>query len=215
MRKGWLAVATVAVFGLGWTSGQVFSQDKEGEGKPKPPEEGAPPAMSEEDMKEMEAMMKAGTPTDPHKKMASMDGEWVVTGKSWMGPDKTPIEFTGTAKNRMLFDGRYQVQEFDSAFMGMPFQGFGLNGYDNMTKEYVSIWTDSMSTCVMVMRGKDDGKGVVSMSGEFVDGMGRTQTMRMSEKTVDKDTYVFEMHNKSPKFPAEFKCMEMTYKRKK
>jgi hypothetical protein len=215
MRKGWLAVATVAVFGLGWTSGQVFSQDKEGEGKPKPPEEGAPPAMSEEDMKEMEAMMKAGTPGDPHKQFAEMSGEWAVTGKSFMGPGKPAIEFTGTAKNKMLFDGRYQVQEFDSAFMGMPFQGLGITGYDNMTKEYVSIWIDSMSTAVMVSRGKVDASGRPTFVGEFVDGMGRTQVMRMTEKLVDKDTMNFEAWNKSPKFPEEFKCMEMTYKRKK
>ncbi|HEU4395214.1 MAG TPA: DUF1579 domain-containing protein [Planctomycetota bacterium] len=215
MRKALVALATTAVFGLGWTSGQVFSQDKEEEGKPKPPEEGAPPAMSEEDMKEMEAMMKAGTPTEPHKKMAAMDGEWVVTGKMWMAPDKPAMEFTGTAKNRMLFDGRYQVQEFDSAFMGMPFQGFGVTGYDNMTKEYVSIWLDSMSTAVMVSRGKADESGQPTYVGEFVDGMGRKQVMRMKEKLVDKDTMNFEAWNKSPKFPDEFKSMEMTYKRKK
>jgi hypothetical protein len=214
MRKGWLAVATVAVFGLGWTSGQVFSQEKPAEGKPAEGG-GAPPGMTEDDMKEMEAMMKAGTPGDAHKQLAEMAGDWVVTGKSFMGPGKPAMDFSGSAKNTMLFDGRYQMQEYECSFMGMPFKGLGISGYDNMTKEYVSIWIDSMSTAVMVSRGKADASGRPVYVGEFVDGMGRTQVMRMTEKLVDKDTYVFEAVNKSPKYPEEFKCMEMTYKRKK
>jgi len=38
--------------------------------------------------------------------------------------------------------------------MGMPFEGMGLDGYDNASKEYISIWIDNMGTGIMYMKGK-------------------------------------------------------------
>ncbi len=33
--------------------------------------------------------------------------------------------------------------------MGMPFEGMGIDGYDNLAKQYVSTWVDNMGTGIM------------------------------------------------------------------
>ncbi len=223
MRNGWLAVAVVAVFGLGWTAGRVFSQDAGGK-DPKGEagnEGGAAPKQEEmtkeqkEQKEEMEGWMRAMTPGEPHKRMAEVEGEWTVATKFWMDPAKPPQESAAKAKYHMILGGRYQVHEYSGGFMGMDFEGFGLSAYDNTTKEHVGVWVDSMSTGLMVMRGKMDEKGRVESAGSYVNPKGETEYMRQVWTPVDKDTCRLEFYGKGPKHPEEFKMMEMVYTRKK
>ena len=212
MKVGVVAVA-VAVFGLGWGAGQVFSQDAGGEKKPEAekPAEGGPSA------EEMAAWVKYMTPGEPHKKMAALTGDWVSKGKFWMKPDAPPTESAGTSSFKMVYNGLYQVQEYKGAMMGMPFEGTGVMAFDNASKKYVGVWYDSMSTGLMYMEGSADATGkVVTMSGQFADPMdGKPCALRMVTTDKDADTFLFEMYAKKASDPAEAKCMEMTYTRKK
>jgi hypothetical protein len=213
MRKGWLTVAVVSVFGLGWSAGQVFSQDAPAPKKEEPAKEGEKPAAGPS-QEEMEAWMKYMTPGEQHKKMAAMDGEWTVASKMWMDPKAPPTDGTGTAKFRMILGGRYQVQEYSGNFMGMPFDGMGISGFDNASKEHVSCWIDSMSTGMMASKGTEDASGKVTLNGEFVNPTGQVEKMRMVMVHVDKDNFRLEAFVKSPKSPEEVKCMELNYTRK-
>ena len=99
---------------------------------------------------EMQAMMetykKLATPGEPHKLLASMAGSWTTQTKSWMEPNKPPMESAGTADMKMLLDGRFLQQEFTGDMMGQPYSGIGIDGYDNLRKSYVSTWIDTMGT---------------------------------------------------------------------
>jgi hypothetical protein len=77
-----------------------------------------------------------------------------------MEPGKPPTESNGTAEMKMLLDGRFLYQEFNSQMMGQPFSGIGIDAYDNMTKKYVTAWMDSMGTGIFIMEGtaSPDGK---------------------------------------------------------
>ena len=211
MMKGWLAVATVAVFGLGWTSGQVFSQDMGGEEKK---DGGAAPAGGPTP-EEMEAMMKAATPGEPHKKLTTLSGDWTCKGKMWMDPKAPPTESVGGAKGRMIYDGRYLVQDITGDFMGMPFEGMSIVGYDNTTKEYVGAFVCNMATGIMVSKGKESPDGTITFTGECVNPMGQKESFREVMTFKDKDTVESVMYMKTPKFPEEVKSMEWTYSRKK
>src|ERR1043165_7932011 len=114
------------------------------------------PKKSEADMQKamMEAWMKASTPGDAHKKLDNMVGTWDVTVKSWMAPGEPPMESTGTAMNQWVLGGRWMEEKFTGSFMGMPFQGIGYTGYDNIKKQYVGTWMDNMTTAMMGSRGK-------------------------------------------------------------
>jgi len=211
MRKRWIVLATAAVFGLGWASGQVFSQDMGGGEKPA----GGEAAPGTPTPEEMAAWTKAATPGEPHRKLAEMEGDWEFKGSCWMAPDAPAMEHTGTARLRMVYGGRYQLQEFGGTFMGMPIEGMGILGYDNTLKEYCGAWISSMSTSVMTSRGTADASGAISMSGECINPMGQKESYREVFTVKDKDTMESVMYMKTPKHPEEYRFMVLTYTRKK
>jgi hypothetical protein len=113
----------------------------------------------------------------------------------------------------MVLGGRYLKSTFKGNMMGMPFEGMGLDGYDNATKEYISIWTDNMGTGIMYMKGKwdDDSKTVVYL-GNVVNPMTGKEE---KSKTVFKKTDDDHMLMTSYMFAGdkEVKQMEIEYSR--
>jgi len=200
MRKRWLAFTLVGVFGLGIGTGQVLSQ-----------EAGDPQQPSQE---EMQAWMAYMTPGEEHKEMASETGEWSVATKMWSAPEAPPMESTATAKFKMILGGRYQVQEWTGVMMGMPFEGFALTGFDNQTREYTSIWADSMGTGTMVSKGKRGEDGVIELTGEMVNPMGGTMKTRTVLQADENGNPKMEMFVTSPEHEGEMKMMELVYTRK-
>src|SRR5260370_9404752 len=55
----------------------------------------------------MEAMMKAATPGEMHKKLEPFAGEWNYSMKMWMDPNKPPTDSKGTAETKWVMGGRY------------------------------------------------------------------------------------------------------------
>ncbi len=94
----------------------------------------------------MEAYQKLATPGEPHKLLMSQAGSWTTKTKSWMEPNKPPMESTGACEDKVLLDGRFLQQECTGEMMGQPYYGIGTHGYDNLTKKYVTTWMDSMGT---------------------------------------------------------------------
>src|ERR1700686_4569778 len=86
---------------------------------------------------EMDAMMKAATPGDAHKKLGPMVGTFDCDVKMFMQPGAPPTAGVGVAVNTWALDGRWVQQQFTGTFMGMPFTGIGYTGYDNIKKKYV------------------------------------------------------------------------------
>ena len=56
------------------------------------------PQMTPEQMAEMEAYIKAGTPGAPHEALASTIGTYELKIKSWHEPGGPPMEETGTVE---------------------------------------------------------------------------------------------------------------------
>jgi hypothetical protein len=164
----------------------------------------------------MDAMVKAATPGEPHKKLDPFVGTWNVSTKMWNAPGAPPAEGTGSATARWILGGRYVEQQFTGDFMGMPFNGLGYTGYDNVKKQYIGTWMDSFSTGVMVSAGVSDPTGkVMAFAGTMDDPM-TGQTMRMDQKitVLDNDKHIMEGWMPGPD-GKPFKMMELTYTRKK
>jgi len=171
--------------------------------------------MTPEQMAEMEAYMKAGTPGAPHQAMASWVGDYDIKIRSWHEPGAPPMEDTGTAKRSMTLGGRVQLEEVTSSMMGMPFTGRGMMGYDNVTGKYWSTWNDSMSTGIMVNEGTCDGQTKsCSFTGSWNDPVKKTPvTARMTTRWTSPTTEVFEMYGPG-RDGKEMKMMEITYTKK-
>jgi hypothetical protein len=164
----------------------------------------------------MQAMMAAGTPGDPHKKLDAMIGTWDTKVTTWMMPGADPITGTGTSMNSWVMGGRYLEQRFKGEFAGMPFEGLGFTGYDNVKKQYWGSWMDNMSTAVMISNGSlaADGK-TWTFEGSFPDPMtGKDLAVKEKVTVVDADHHTMEMWMPGPD-GTMFKSMEIAYSRKK
>lgn len=162
----------------------------------------------------MEVYQKLATPGEPHKQFASLAGSWTTKTKSWMEPDKPPMESTGACEDKVLLDGRYLQQECTGEMMGQPFTGIGVHGYDNFTKKYVTTWIDSMGTGIFSMDGtaSADGK-TITLEGSHPDPFEVVMKHRAVWTFVDANTQTFEMYEIG-KHGKDMKMMEITYMRK-
>jgi len=166
------------------------------------------------DMAEMMAAMeKAGAVTDHHRALEKMAGDWDVTMKMWTDPNADPMIVEFTATSEMIFGGRFLVEEVTGDFMGEPFEGYNVTGYNNVTGEYEVIWLDNMSTALLKSTGSMNEAGdefaswgtmVDPMTGEEVKSRGVIRIMG-DEMAAEG----FEVRG-----GVERKTMEFLYKRK-
>lgn len=160
----------------------------------------------------MQAMMAAMTPGEHHEHLKKLAGNFDYTIKTWMDPAAPPVESTGKRTAVLMLGGRFLEETYTGVMMGMPFEGIGWMGYDNVEKQYVGTWMDNMSTGIMTMHGTCD-KGSWSMTGESSDPTtGKKMTSRSVTKLVDDNTFTMEMYMPGPD-GKEMKWMEMTCKR--
>ena len=162
----------------------------------------------------MKAWMSYMTPGDVHKMLAKDDGEWNEEISLWMAPGAPPTKSTATATNRMIMGGRYQESKHTGSFMGMPFEGYSLVGYDNAKKIFVTSWIDNMGTGMMFMEGKwDDKTKTIQFTGKSTDPTtGRDVAVRETFTWIDNNKQKMEMFMTQE--GKEFKTMEILFTRK-
>lgn len=190
------------------------AQDKGKDAKAKPASAPAgAPAMDPEMMKKM---MEFATPGPEHKVLDALVGKWTHHVKWWMDAAGAPTESDGTSEAKWIMGGRYLQEDHKGNMGGMPFEGMGITGYDNMKKKYVGSWVDNMGTGITMMEGTwDAAKKTLSCTCEVPDAtMTKYTTGRMVSTVADANTHKMEMFvpDKSGK---EFRCMEITYTRAK
>ena len=188
--------AALSLFAL--TTVPALAQDK--------PKEGAP-AMGGP---EMEAMMKAMSPGEPHKLLSRYTGDWTFTNKMWMDPSQPPAESSGTMHGETILGGRYVQVTWKGNMMGMPFEGQGTSGYDNLSKQYVSTWIDNMGTGIMYSTGTCDASGMkCEDKGDFMDPMtGQKSYMRSVTTWTGDKSFKTEAYGPGPS-GQEVQTMEM------
>jgi hypothetical protein len=165
---------------------------------------------------EMEAYAKLGQPGEHHKLLGNLAGKWKVTGKSWMVPGQPPIDMSSTMEASWMLGGRYLQEVHTGSFMGQPFEGRAVDGYDNVTKEYFSTWIDNMGTGVEIFRGscKDPCK-TLTETAEVIDPMSGKKTKSSEVITfIDPDTFRYEMYALGAgQHGEDTKVMELVAKR--
>lgn len=170
--------------------------------------------MTPEEMKMMEAYQKAGTPGDAHKALDAMTGTWNTVIRFYQAPGAPPEESTGISENRWILGGRYLEQRFKGSAMGQPFEGIGYTGYDNLRKQYVGTWMDSMSTAVMYTTGTATAPGKWKFAGTMDDPMtGKAQPLEELITVDGPDKHTFVMMSPGPDGKM-FRSMEIVYTRK-
>ena len=142
-------------------------------------------------------------PGPEHEGLKKYVGTWGATMK--MGG----MDSKCTATYKMDLGGLWLASTFDGDFMGMKFQGKGMDGYDPAKKKYVATWCDSMSTSMMIMEGTyDKDKKTLTMEGDGMGPDGKPAKHKSVTEWKDDDFFVFHMYMgdvKEPMFTIEYK----------
>jgi hypothetical protein len=170
----------------------------------------AQPADQQEAMKKWMEYMTPGT---AHLEFGKMVGNWkaIVTVFDAQAVEQNKSE--GSAVYEMVLGGKYLKSTFKGSMMGMPYEGIGLDAYDNASKEYISIWIDNMGTGVMYMKGKwdDDSKSFI-YTGDVVNPMtGKEEKSKNVLKKTDDNHMIMTSYSFIGE--KEVKQMEIEYSR--
>ena len=164
------------------------------------------------EMAKMEALMAPG---EAHKVLEPLAGQWTYTSKFWMTPDGPAQESTGASTDSLIYGGRFLMQVVKGTMNEKPFEGLGFTGYDNIRKEYVSVWLDGVATGLMTSSGQYDaatktitetGSHSCPLTGE------KDRKVRSVVTLVDNDHKTYTAYAAGPD-GKETKMMEISYTR--
>jgi hypothetical protein len=169
----------------------------------------------------MERCAAYGAVTEFHKQLAMMEGTWDATVKVSMGPDSDQwMEMTGVSTFKSIMGGRHLKEKFEGTCpMGLPFEGMGIMGYDNVKQECYHIWIDNGTTGYVVSTGKAEMEnGAHVMRGVRYDPFVGGDVQSREVATCDGNNLTVAMFVAPVGAPkgAEnwWKMMEITYKRR-
>ncbi len=147
-------------------------------------------------------------PGPMHKELEPLIGNWQMTGKWRMTPDAPWEEFEAIVEREWIMGERFVQERVVSEFMGQPFEGMGIIGYDNTRKEFTMVWVENMSTGTLVSTGRhEDGKLV--FEGENSNCMtGEKNCWGKSVLEFGDDRHTYKGYGKDAD-GEEFQNMEM------
>lgn len=176
------------------------------------PKKKAAKPMDQEAM--MAAWQKASTPAENHRRLEPMAGSWVTRTTFTMAPGDPPAVSEGTSEHRLVLGGRFLEQIYKGTSMGMPFEGIGFTGYDNVQRKYVGTWMDSFGTGIMdsvgVGKPKDDE---LNFEAGCVDPSGSRMSFSCKVRIQDRNHHTYEMWTKAPN-GKRYRAMLVEYTRR-
>jgi hypothetical protein len=178
------------------------------------PEMKLPPGWTEEDMK---AFADAATPGKMHEHLNKSVGTWEGKSTMWMSPDSSPMTSDCTSVCEPMMDGKFIKCSMKGPMPGMGmFEGFGIYGFDNVSKKFQCSWLDNMGTGMMNGTGdlSADGKTITWTFNYYCPIAKKQCTMREIETMTSATTKTLEMHGADPKSGKEYKMMVIEFTKK-
>lgn len=148
-----------------------------------------------------EMMAQNGAKAPEHERLRGLVGAWNATISFLPAPGAPPEVSTMRAQIKPILDGRYVLSHYTGSFKFMgaeiPFEGYGMMGYDKAKGHYTSAWGDNMSTSMLVQTGpfKD---GAIDLKGSMPNGMGGETVMRHRHIINDDGSYTLEFYQPTP-----------------
>lgn len=128
-------------------------------------------------------------PGKEHDILKEMQGTWDAVVKMSMDPNTPPVESKSVETATLGGNGLWLISDVKGDFMGMPFHGHGMFGYDTAKKKYVGSWVDSMGTYILQSEGTYDvEKKTFNWTSEVPDpASGKMEKMRELHAIKGKD----------------------------
>jgi hypothetical protein len=148
-------------------------------------------------------------PGPEHERLKMYEGNWDAVME--MGGQSTKA----TATYKSICGGMWMASDFQGDLGGIPFQGHGVDGYDQRKKKYVGAWFDSLTSAPLRFEGNYDPKTkLVVMTGESVGADGKPEKFKTTTEHKDKDHFTFKMYMVPPEGNEQL-AFTITYTRRK
>ena len=159
------------------------------------------------------AMVSAQEPQKPgpeHAHLKTMEGTWDTVME--MGGQKSK----GTATYKSICSGMWIASDFESDLGGVPYQGRGMDGYDQLKKKYIGHWFDSMTSAPMTFEGNFDADHkVLTMTGTSPGPDGKPVKFRSTTEMKGPDLMTFQMFMADASNGKEVLAFTIEYTRRK
>jgi hypothetical protein len=155
----------------------------------------------------------AMTPSEGHARLMPMVGTWRATTTFTMAPGAPEQVSEGSSVHRLVLGGRYLEQVYKGTSMGMPFEGMGFTGFDNVRKRYVGIWMDTFGTGIMnsISTGEPtDDK--IEFACEAIEPSGQKRIFDATVRIKGHDRHSYEMWTNGPN-GKPYRVMFIDYER--
>ncbi|MFO0829636.1 MAG: DUF1579 family protein [Phycisphaerales bacterium] len=166
--------------------------------------------------KAMQAWIESMKPTKAHAELAARAGTYDVTFAIQSMEGGQPSVSKAKATLRSTLGGKFLAEDFQGEMMGQPMSGAGMMGYDNVRKQYVMTWADSLATGILKFTGAKSREGdVITLFGEMDEPMTGEigKTVKYVQRIVDADHFVAEMWE--VQYGKEFMVWKADYARAK
>lgn len=154
-------------------------------------------------------------PHEAHRVLERLVGDWNVNIRDNVSEGEVSQTSQGFAQIRMVFGGRYVVEEFKGILGTSSYNGKNTIGFNNATGRYEASWIDSRNTAMLNSKGYFDN---ASDTFVFVGSIYNPLTKKMERvrsKLVFKDPDVFVMFIKSSsKSRVHGVTMQLVYSRR-
>lgn len=182
-----------------------------------PPKQDMPPLPAGWTMEDVQAITEAGAVNKQHHFLAQSAGTWEGRCTSLMSPEGPEVHSTTTMNATLLMDGRFLQVTTEGEMPGMGlYKGMGVYGFDNVTRQFTSVWFDNMGTGLMNGIGElsDDWKTFTTHYTYNCPITRKPAKMREVETQTGPNTRRLEMYANDPKTGKEFKMMTIEFTKK-
>lgn len=158
------------------------------------------PTISADLQKQMEEQRKASQPGPEHLNLMRLEGDYKTKEMFYLPGAAEPMESDGVASLRSEMGGRFIVEHNHGGYLGEPYSGLRIYGYNNGTKHYEGVWTWTGSTAIMPLVGdsKDGGRTIQYAATSYDDSSGQLRRMNVTLQMLDTDHFQVELRSTMP-----------------
>ena len=147
-----------------------------------------------------------------HAVLQKSAGKWNASIKMMGMPGGEPMMMQGTEDVTSVCNGMFIEVLHKGTDAKMPFEGHGLEGYDQVKKMYTGTWCDSWGTGMMTYEGTADAKGVLTYTCTMANPeSGKVENCKMQCSMPDNNTRTMKMWKGTDMTAPPM--MEITYTR--
>lgn len=181
---------------------------------------GGIPRVEKLDDTSVKKLRQLAEPTAQHQMLSSLAGTWNYIAAFKPSEDADPQTSAGAMTNEMVVGGRFLSSKtsliLNVGEQNIPYEGWGLLGYDSANGVFTSVWADTMHSNVIEGAGKyNEKQKTIEEKGRFTLPLsGKEQAYRAELQWEGDDAYRRTIYITGAS-GREFKLVDIEFKRRK